>query len=192
MATKNLGRALPIFFLWLLSAQCIWAMESDLRPLTTLQVLELSQVVVFARCEGSETRKLADGNIFTFSDFTVLKQIKGPKLGVRFSLRLLGGELDGVVVDAPFLPRFSAGEEVILFLGKENNMGFRTIFPQGVFRILSTPPYALKIVEPMPSGMTLYSNKDGKPYKRAPIALSVDDFFLTLNKAWQPGQGIKP
>jgi hypothetical protein len=183
MTIKTLGKALRIFSLLIIFTPCVRAVESDLRPLTTAQVLELSQVAVHAKCTGSETRKLADGNLFTFSDFTVVEQLKGPGLGTRFTLRLLGGELDGVVVDAPFLPRFSAGDEVILFLGKENALGYRTIFPQGVFRVLSAPPYKLRIVEPMPSGITLYNSKNGKPYIRTPNSLSLDDFILSLRKA---------
>lgn len=153
----------------------------DLRLLTTLEAANLSARISLARCLAVEVREGPGGNIFTFSEFEVLQMAKG-SLPAHFTLRLLGGRLGNVEVDAPYLPRFTPGEEVVLFLGRDNADGYPTIFPQGVFAIRTHPMSGEKVVVPSPTGLSLFHVRDNTPYPVPPKYTPLEDFLFSLEK----------
>lgn len=152
----------------------------DVRPMTTAQAAALAARIVVAKCKAVEVRAVDGGNIFTFSDFQTLQTVKGT-ISSTFTLRLLGGRLGDVEIDAPGMPRFVAGEEVVLFLGLDNATGHPTIFPQGVFRI--TTQGGVKTVQPAPTGLTLFRAADNSPYKDQPAFVPLNDFVHSLRLA---------
>src|SRR5262249_50334025 len=85
----------------------------DLNPLTTLEASRTAARIVLARCEGVQVREAAGGHIFTYVDFRALQVVKG-ELPTGFGLRLLGGRVGNVEIEAPLMPKFVAGEEVVL------------------------------------------------------------------------------
>lgn len=153
----------------------------DVRPLTTPQVFKLSTRVVLAKCRSTAVRKETGGNIFTFLEFEILEVIKGPKDAV-VALRLLGGRIGDTEISSANIPSFKTGEEVVLFLGRENKDGYPTLFPQGVFRVRTTPASETKIVLPKPSGIRLFNARDDKPYSTPPDPLPLQDFLVSLRK----------
>jgi hypothetical protein len=153
----------------------------DVRPLTTLQVFNLSTRVVLAKCRSVAARKEAGGNIFTFLEFETINTIKGPNDAV-VPLRLLGGRVGDTEVSSASIPSFKTGEEVVLFLGRENRDGYPTLFPQGVFRVRTNPVSKTKVVVPKPTGLRLFNAQDNKPYSTSPDFLPLQDFLLSLRK----------
>ena len=153
----------------------------DVRPLTTLQVFNLSTRVVLAKCRSIEVRQVTGGNIFTFLEFEIIDVIKGPSDKV-LTLRLLGGRVGDTEISSSNIPSFKTGEEVVLFLGRENTDGYPTVFPQGVFRVRTNSTSNTKIVVPRPTGLRLFNAQDDKPYSTPPAPLPLQDFLLSLRK----------
>jgi hypothetical protein len=54
----------------------------------------------------------------------LLEDMKGSGGGTTIELRLPGGRADGVETVAPGMPRFEAGKEQVLLLGKRNAAGY--------------------------------------------------------------------
>jgi|SRR3972149_604210 len=154
----------------------------DLRDLTTLEVARLSSRIVFAKCRSSDVREVTGGNIFTFSEFDVFQTVKGSFPKDRFILRLLGGRIGNVEVDAPFTPRFTPGKEVVLFLGRDNADGYPTIFPQGVFEVCTKPKTEEKIVVPNPTDIPLFHARDNTAYSTLPKFTPLEDFLFSIGK----------
>lgn len=70
-----------------------------------------------------DVREVAGGNIFTFSEFEVLENVKGNSDKNSFTLRLLGGRVGNVQITSPIDMNFNPGEKYVLFLGVENADG---------------------------------------------------------------------
>ncbi len=153
----------------------------DVRQLTTKQVFTLSSGVVFAKCRNVTTRRENNGNIFTFFDFETISVIKGPAVE-SFTVRLLGGRIGNTEISSGSIPSFKMGEEVVLFLGRQNREGYPTVFPQGVFRVRTDPESKVKFVNPKPTDLRLFNAQTNIPYEASPNSLSLDDFLLSLRK----------
>lgn len=98
------------------------------------ELAQSAQVIIRARCEGYQL--LWDGSsIWSFYDFTVLESFKGapPQL---LKVRLPGGRIGHLETKIDGVPRFRAGEEVILFLEQTSGGGTSiTGWAQGTFRV---------------------------------------------------------
>ena len=125
-------------------------------PLTAVEVADEAGAVVLARVLSVQVRR--EVNIFTFVDFQTTQAAKGT-MPERFTFRMLGGRLGDVVLDGnPPNPTFTAGEEVVLFIGRQRSVdGYPTIYFDHVYRV-TTAPGGEKMVrrdlrEPGPSGL---------------------------------------
>ena len=109
-------------------------MEFDPHP-SARKFIEHADRILVAKCTGSAARVVNElgGNIFTFTTFTVVEMVKG-SLPPAFTIRVLGGTVGNVTVGPDDVPQFHAGEEVILFLGPDNQDGYPTLSPQGLYR----------------------------------------------------------
>lgn len=112
----------------------------DVARCTTLQRLTLEELaaaapaIARARCLSSEVR-WDSGRIWTFTVVEVIEPLKG-SLPQRITLRLLGGKVGGLVSKVEGVPRFSPGEEVILFLQSAHPGDWTVVsWVQGTFRI---------------------------------------------------------
>ena len=108
---------------------------------TTLMRMSLSQMsraaklVVRARCLGNSAGWDA-GEIWTFTSFAVEESWRGSAPS-QVWVRLLGGRLGNITSTVSGIPRFSAGEEVILFLEPTPRGDFSIVsWEQGTFRVL--------------------------------------------------------
>jgi len=101
----------------------------DLRAL-----VQAAQIIARVRCTGSETR-IASGEIWTFDDFAVLETFKGnPSRVLR--LRLPGGRVGHVETRIEGVPKFSSGEEAVLFIEKTSAGDYSiTSWAQGTLRV---------------------------------------------------------
>lgn len=156
--------------------------EGDLRKLTIKQLIDLSTRIVLAKCRAVSVRESAGGNIFTFSEFEAERMLKGSLPPKGFTLRLLGGRVGDVEISSELMPKFTPGAEVVLFLGRDNEAGYPTVFPQGVFRVRNDSTDKRKHVTPKPEGLPLFRAQDQQPYSNPPESLPLEDFLFSLQK----------
>lgn len=121
-------------------ALCAAAFLAGAAGATTLARMNLRQlaaaahVVVRARCLGSDSR-WQGGEIWTFNRFETIESFKGAP-EARFTVRLIGGKVGGVESVVDGVPRFSRGEEVILFLDPVAGGDYSvTAWVEGTFRV---------------------------------------------------------
>ncbi|HUK32023.1 MAG TPA: hypothetical protein VLV89_12975 [Candidatus Acidoferrum sp.] len=126
--TKFISELLIVYF-FAGAAGATTLARMDLR-----QLAQSAQIIIRARCEGSQTR-LAGGNIWSIYDFTVLETLKGPPMQ-SLNVALPGGRIGHVETKVDGAPQFRAGEEVVLFLEKTSDGGYSvTSWAQGTFRV---------------------------------------------------------
>jgi hypothetical protein len=111
---------------------------------TTLARMSLDRLaaaadaVARARCASAESR-WENGAIWTVTSFDVIETMKGA-LPERFTLRLPGGRVGHLTDTVDGAPRFSPGDEAVLFLERSRAGGFSVSgWVQGTFRIGRDP-----------------------------------------------------
>jgi hypothetical protein len=107
---------------------------------TTLARLSLDQLAAAAdgvarvRCAGTESR-WENGSIWTITTFDIVQTLKGD-LPPRIAVRLPGGKVGAFTTTVEGTPRFSAGEEAIVFLERSRANGYSVAgWVEGTFRI---------------------------------------------------------
>jgi len=126
-------RILPfaIAVLWLLAAA---ADATTLQRMTLDELAAAAPAVARVRVVSGESR-IEGGRIWTFTQMDVVESFKGA-LPARITVRLLGGHVPGLVSKVEGIPRFSPGEETILFLQPSRAGGWTVVsWVQGTFRI---------------------------------------------------------
>ncbi len=110
------------------------AAGTTLARMTVAQMSQTAQVIARARCLGSATGWDA-GEIWTLTSFEVEEAWRGSP-PARITVRLLGGRVGNLTSSVSGVPRFRAGEEVILFLERTPRGDFTVVsWEQGTFRI---------------------------------------------------------
>jgi hypothetical protein len=98
----------------------------------------VSTLVVRVRCIGNIVQ-LRDGEIWTVTSFEVRETWKGSVAGV-IRIRLLGGRTAQLTSHVAGVPRFRAGEEVVMFLAPIRGGEYSIVsWAQGTFRIHRDP-----------------------------------------------------
>jgi hypothetical protein len=168
------------FLLWrcLIAVGVLAACASPIRAqrglaMTTLDAADKARAVVNARVLSVDVRSVA-GNIYTFVDFQTISVAKGD-VPARFTHRMLGGRLGNVEIDAgDEMPKFTPGEEVVIFLGPEfSSDGYPTLFPHQVYRVATQG--GVKYVTPNPTGLVVGDTRGGPVNPSAPTRL--EDFL---------------
>jgi len=162
--------------------QTLRSSAADEKKMTTLEVAKSSKRTVLARCRSVAVREVAGGNIYTFYEFDVLRDLKDATGEGTLTLRLLGGRVGNSeitpVLDIQFVPE----RKYVLFLGRENAAGYPTIAGQSIFQVRTNPLDQGEIVVPSPTGLKLYRAKDGQRYSDAPELLPLEDFLFSITK----------
>jgi hypothetical protein len=110
------------------------ASGTTLARMTLAEMAQAAPVVVRARCLTNSVRWDA-GEIWTFTDFNVEEVWKGAATA-RITVRLLGGRDGSITSRVSGIPRFHAGEDVVLFLEPTPRGDFSVVsWEQGTFRI---------------------------------------------------------
>jgi len=138
--------------------------------------------MVLANCVKSEARiDVNTGLIFTYTTFRVDERLKG-EYGEQLVLRIVGGTVGDKTVSSPYLPRFTANEDVILILGPNNTKGYPVLksMSRGILRVetddkgtryVATPIDGLDIIDPATHERSVSDNK-----------VKLDDFIYSINE----------
>jgi hypothetical protein len=122
---------------WLVSVVLIAgaaARATTLARMTLRDMAHVAELVVRARCVESLVRWDA-GEIWTFTTFEIEEAWKGspPR---QIVVRLLGGTTAELTSSVDGVPRFRAGEEVVLFLSATGRGDYSVVsWMQGTFRV---------------------------------------------------------
>jgi len=128
---------------------------------TTLARLSIDQLAAAAdgvarvRCTGAESR-WENGAIWTVTTFDVLEPMKG-NLPKQVVVRLPGGKVGHMTAAVDGTPRFSSGEEAIVFLERARNGGYSVAgWVEGTFRIAQDARTQREIVTQDSSGFAVF------------------------------------
>jgi len=107
---------------------------TSLARMSVVELAHASDAIVRAKCISSAVRR-EEGEIWTFSEFQVEESWKGAA-DSRITVRLLGGRLGEITSHVSGVPRFQAGEDVVLFLQHAPRGTYSVVsWVQGTFRI---------------------------------------------------------
>jgi hypothetical protein len=110
------------------------ARATTLKRMSVADLSRAAHTVVRARCAANFARWDA-GEIWTFTTFDVEETWKG-SAPAQITVRLLGGTAGNFTSTVSGVPRFSPGEELILFLERTPAQDFSIVsWMQGTFRI---------------------------------------------------------
>jgi hypothetical protein len=129
---------------------------------------ETSARIAHVKVLGSRSIEV-DGGIRTETRFQVFEGIKGES-GEEIVIALPGGRVGDKRTTVPGMPRFTEGEETILFLSGPDGMGspWPVGLGQGCYRVTSTSgDRTVRLqsgVTPIPEG-TLYKRATSQPYQ---------------------------
>ena len=113
---------------------CAAVRATTLVHLSVEQMARAAEVVVRARCVANETGWDA-GEIWTVTTFQIEETWKGAPPAVII-VRLLGGRAENLTSTVDGVPRFHAGEDVVLFLERTRRGDFSIVsWMQGTFRV---------------------------------------------------------
>ena len=147
------------------------------------ELAKTSKDVVVANCVKSEVKQDENtGFIFTYTTFKVTESLKG-EYGDEIVLRIIGGSLNGVTVKTHIAPAFEPNEDVILFLGPKNTMGYPVLqsMQNGIYRI-STDQTGEKIVTTPVGNLEIISSKTNQRMENT-NSIYLDDFIHTLTQS---------
>ena len=130
--TQRLGLAASCA--WMVFAMAGAAAGTTLARMTIAEMAQAAPVIVRARCLTNSVR-WDTGEIWTFTAFKGEEVWKGAT-PARVTVRLLGGRARNITPRVPGVPRFRAGEDVVLFLEHTARGDFSVVsWQQGTFRI---------------------------------------------------------
>jgi len=117
-----------------LLAMAATAAATTLVRMSVAKISQTAQAIVRARCLESSAR-WDSGEIWTFTSFSVGEVWNGAA-PARITVRLLGGRVANLTSTVSGIPRFSPGEDVVLFLERMPTSDFSIVsWQQGTFRI---------------------------------------------------------
>ena len=118
---------------------------TTLKRMSVADLSRAAHTVIRARCVTNSTRGDA-AEIWTFTTFDVEEIWKG-SAPAHITVRLLGGRTEDFTSTVSGVPRFSPGEELILFLERTPAQDFSIVsWMQGTFRIAHTGTTGEEIV----------------------------------------------
>lgn len=133
------------------------------------------------------TSKDAEAVSLTYWKFEPLRIVKGQFAEDTFILRMFGGSLGDLYIDSSIFPHFVPGDEGVLFLGADSPLGYALMGMY--FDIKVHPNTGRKWVMPgegnigPSNGLPLFRASDGAAYEVAPLAVPLDDFLYSIDRA---------
>ena len=113
---------------------CASVTPTTLAHMSVAKLTHVSRLILRARCLENSTAWDA-GEIWTFTTYEPTEVWKG-SAPPRVSVRLLGGRIGNLTSNVSGVPRFHAGEDVVLFLTPTTLGDFSVVsWVQGTFRI---------------------------------------------------------
>ena len=120
----------------------------------------------------AKLRRLAAWNeartkIYTFTTLDVSDALKGDPAR-RVVVKELGGALGDIALEASGMPRFSVGEEVLVFLRRDSEGAYRTRgLAQGKMRLLREPDTGRTYAQADVSGLVWAETAGGRELRPA-------------------------
>jgi hypothetical protein len=109
-------------------------LATTLKRMSIADLSRAAHTVVRAHCIANSTRWEA-GEIWTFTTFGIEETWKG-SASAEITVRLLGGTAGNLTSTVSGVPRFSPGEELVLFLERTPARDFSIVsWMQGTFRV---------------------------------------------------------
>jgi hypothetical protein len=128
-----------------LSAPHFSTAATTIERMSLEKMSQTAPVIVRARCIENSTGWDA-GEIWTFTSMQVEEIWKG-SAPARILVRLLGGRVGDITSSVSGIPRFRAGEEVVLFLEPTVRGDFSVVsWQQGTFRVSRNSPFGTESV----------------------------------------------
>lgn len=110
------------------------ANATTLERMSLRRMTQITKTIARVRCISNATI-WDSGEIWTMTTFDVEQNWRGT-LPSQIKVRLLGGKVGGITSTVPGVPRFSPGEEAVLFLERTQQGDLSVVsWEQGVFRI---------------------------------------------------------
>lgn len=185
MNRVNRTVVLALTALALLSAS--FAAATTVEKMSLRDLAKRSEAIALARVED-ETARYDGGEIFTYITLRVLDPVKGPKADDMITIRQLGGTVGDRASIVPGTPSFKRGEEVVVFLTKNDAAGYPWVMglQQGKYTV-STDENGRKSVRNELEGLTLVA-PGGKPSeaeaaKAQPLQAFLDGLRTQLDEA---------
>jgi len=138
MICKIVSRRSVVFAFCSFLLLCNAAAPTTLAHMSIAKLTQSSRLIIRARCVENSSAWDA-GEIWTFSTFEPSEIWKGSSQQ-RVRVRLLGGRVGNLTSNVSGIPRFQAGEKVVLFLASTARGDFSVVsWAQGTFRIHRDP-----------------------------------------------------
>ncbi len=106
---------------------CPLAPATTFTSATTKHLVDAAQRVCCVRCEAAEPRRHRSGFVFTHVRLRLLEDLKGETEGRTIHLRVIGGRTANAETRVPGMPKFKAGGECVVILGRSNREGYPVI-----------------------------------------------------------------
>lgn len=196
------SRSFPVFFVtlllvsgWFSSVNATVVIRVGLEEMT-----HASDVVFHGQVERVDVLAPSDGPVTTRMTLRAHEILKGPEhfKDGKLQLHLLGGKGPKYEIRIPGMPRFRAGENVVLFLEKTRDDFALTGLLQGVFRVEEQD--GMKTVSRSLSGISLVAyDHDGKmsfvdgasELKAFPLETLLDELRFYIKQASEQKGGAK-
>ena len=131
-------RLIPLLPLFLL----FWSLQAtatSVLPISLERMAAVADVIFHGKVISNEVRRdPVSGNVATYTSFEVTELVKG-KAGATHTIKQIGGELPDTRVRQLVhgVPRFSTGQEYVVFLPKASSLGFSSPIglAQGTFDV---------------------------------------------------------
>ncbi|HSQ59100.1 MAG TPA: hypothetical protein VLT84_01485 [Acidobacteriota bacterium] len=188
MNRVNRTVVLALTALALLSAS--FAAATTVEKMSLRDLAKKSEAIALARVEDQTARYDTNKEIYTYITLRVLDPVKGPKADDLITIRQLGGTVGTIASIVPGTPSFRNGEEVVVFLTKNDAAGYPWVMglQQGKYTV-STDDQGRKNVRNEIDGLTLLS-PGGKPSETEsgvtqPLQAFLDGLRTQLDEAGQ-------
>jgi hypothetical protein len=179
--TMQAIRLVPIVIFALALAAA--ARATTLERMSVEAMTKAAGVVAEARCTGSAS-EWQGGEIWTITRFAVIEAWKGNP-GRQVTVRLPGGRVGHITSLVPGVPRFSAGEEVVLFLESPRAGAYAvTAWSEGTFRIRRDTPHRAAWAIEDAGGMLLRAGRRGAENTEG-VRMSLDSLRARVQRARQ-------
>lgn len=181
-------QAAPLVTLLLLAAP---ATATTLRQMSLDELAEASPAIVRARCASNSSR-WEGGQIWTFTEFEILENVKGSVPG-RIQVRLVGGRAGSLHATVEGAPRFVPGEEAFLFL-VPSPAGDWTVtgWALGTFRITREKQTGRETVRQDAGGVTLFDPATRQFQPGGMRQMELREFRRQLSAAIERGARRQP
>jgi len=169
-------------------------LTTSLASATTVEKMSLrdlakkSDAIVLARVEDETARYDSNKEIYTYVTLRVLEPVKGPKADAVITIRQLGGSVGDVASIVPGTPSFKKGEEVVVFLTKNDTAGYPWVMglQQGKYTVTSDEK-GQKSVRNELDGLVLLApdgkTTEGGPSRAQPLQSFLDGLRTQLDEA---------